>query len=139
VLVIYGENDYQSSHFHKLVGHSFPVMDYSDELIWVICSKFIPFGKKTHVYRYYSDVKFDYYKVSQLYEPTLAISTRYNAMLPSIDKDSDIFSNGLSTDIDGTHFELLTKYFDWAHIPAKTYKSTLDIEIIHEVSAEERE
>ncbi len=84
-----------------------------------MCCRFIPFGKRAHVYRYYTADHFDYYRVSQLYQPSLAISTRYNTMLPSIDKDVNIFLTELSAQVDGTHFELFTRYFDWAHIPIK--------------------
>jgi hypothetical protein len=36
-------------------------------------------------------------------------------------------------------FEVLSKYFDWSHIPAQTAKNNLSVSIIHEVSIEERE
>ena len=64
IIIVYGENDYQSTHFHKLVGHIIPVLDYSDDLLWVVCNKFVPFNKDAHVYRYYSAKKYDYYRAS---------------------------------------------------------------------------
>jgi hypothetical protein len=60
-------------------------------------------------------------------------------LLPSLEK-VDIFTDQtLSDQINGTKFEVLSKYFDWSHIPAQTAKNKLSVDIIHEVSIEERE
>ena len=59
--------------------------------------------------------------------------------MPSLEK-VDIFTDQtLSNEINGTKFEVLSKYFDWSHIPVQTAKNKLSINIIHEVSPEERE